>query len=67
MAGGKLGHAICEIPLLQQILSFVSCSYWRSLDCHKVEVYLATLSFGDMTRFIAVVSVMDVSFYTYVV
>ena len=30
---------------------------WRSCDCHRVEVNLATLSFGDVTRFNIVVSV----------
>ena len=30
---------------------------WRSLDCHKVEVNLATLSFWDIVKFKTVVSV----------
>ena len=35
----------------------VSIISWRSQDCHKVEVNLTTLGFGDINRFKIVVSV----------
>ena len=40
----------------KQASFYVSLISWRSQDCHKVEVYLATLCFGDITGFTTVVS-----------
>ena len=57
VVGGKQGHAPCKIFLLHQRFFYVRLISWRLLDCHKVDVRLATLSFGDVTKFKTVMSV----------
>ena len=47
----KQGHVPCKILSLRQSPFCVGRISWRSYDCHKVQVNLATLSFGDITRF----------------
>ena len=54
--GCKQGHIPCRILLFQQRFSCVSRISCGSLDCHKVEVNLATLSFVGITVFKPVVS-----------
>ena len=47
----------CKIFLFQQIIFCDSQISLRSQSCHNYEVTLATISFLDITGFIAVVSV----------
>ena len=55
--GGKQGHAVYNVLSLQQSLFCVCHISWRSYDCHRVEVSMATISFVDITGHKKVVSV----------
>ena len=62
---GKQGHATCRIFLLQQSLFFVPVEcHGDTKNCYQDEVSMAKLSFGDVARYKAVVSVCQCRYVT---
>ena len=58
---GKQGHAPCKIFFSNKSSFSVSRISLRSQGCHKDEVNLATLSFGDIAGYNTVVSVITLT------